>query len=207
MKIREFLQLSPVIPVMVIDDVEEAVPVAKALVKGGLRVLEVTLRTAQALDAVKAIIEAVPEAIVGVGTVTLPEQFSLAQKAGAQFAITPGLTENLLAAAKAVNLALLPGVMTPSEIMTAIEAGYTALKFFPAQMAGGVAMLNAFHGPFPDIVFCPTGGVTPENAESYLALPNVCCVGGSWLSPSSLIKAKAWDKITTLAKTAASLRG
>ena len=206
MNIRELLQLYPVIPVIVVDDVEEGVFVAKALVKGGLRVLEITLRTAQALDTVKAIIEAVPDAIVGVGTVTLPEQFLLAQKAGAQFVITPGLTENLLMAAKAVDLALLPGVMTPSEVIYAMQAGYTTLKFFPAQIAGGIAMLNAFHGPFPEIAFCPTGGITLENAESYLSLPNVSCVGGSWLAPSSLIKAKAWDKITELAKVASLLR-
>ena len=207
MNILEFLQLSPVIPVMVVDEVEEGLLVAKALVKGGLRVLEITLRTAQALEAVKVIIEAVPEAIVGVGTVTLPEQFALALKAGARFAITPGLTSNLLSAAQAVGMPLLPGVMTPTDILHAQQAGYQALKFFPAQMAGGLNMLNAFYGPFPHITFCPTGGITPENAQAYLSLPNVSCVGGSWLSPPALIKAKAWDKITELATIAASFKG
>lgn len=207
MNIREFLQLSPVIPVIVVDDIEAGVMVAKALVKGGLRVLEITLRTEKALEAIKAIITEVPEAIVGVGTVIKPEQFELAKKIGVQFAITPGLTSDLAKAAKNAEMPLIPGVMSPSDILYAQEFGFQTLKFFPAQAAGGTAMLKSFLGPFPHIMFCPTGGITPINAKEYLALPNVSCVGGSWLCSPALIKAKAWDNITELAKVAASLGG
>lgn len=192
---------------MVVEDIDAGISLAKALVKGGLRVLEMTLRTEKALEATKAIIKEVPEAIVGVGTVTKPEQFELAKKIGVQFAITPGLTNRLATAAREVDMPLIPGVMTPSDILYAQEFGFQTLKFFPAQAAGGIAMLKSFLGPFAHIMFCPTGGITPINAKDYLALPNVSCVGGSWLCSPSLIKEKAWDNITELAKVAASLGG
>ena len=179
---------------------------AKALVAGGVRVLEVTLRTPNAMSVIACLAEAVPEAVVGAGTVTTPEQLAAVERAGARFAVSPGLTPRLTAAARASSLPLLPGVMTTSEAMCAAEAGFTRLKLFPAQQAGGVGMLKAIHGPLPELRFCPTGGVSLENAPEFLALPNVMCVGGSWLAPDALVKARDWDEIGRRAREASKLR-
>jgi 2-dehydro-3-deoxyphosphogluconate aldolase/(4S)-4-hydroxy-2-oxoglutarate aldolase len=205
MNVLEVMRVGPVIPVIVLDDVAQAVPLARALVAGGVRVLEVTLRTAAGLPSIRAIARDVPDAIVGVGTITQPEEFAAAQEAGARFAVTPGLTPALIAAAKQSTLPLLPGVMTPSEVIAARAAGFFHLKLFPARQAGGIPMLNALYGPFPDTVFCPTGGVTIETAPDFLALPNVACVGGSWLTPPAAMAANDWDTITALASRAAAL--
>jgi 2-dehydro-3-deoxyphosphogluconate aldolase/(4S)-4-hydroxy-2-oxoglutarate aldolase len=207
MTASELLRIGPVIPVIVLDDVASAVPLARALVAGGIRVLEVTLRTPVALDAVRAIARDVTDAIVGVGTITRAEEITSALAAGARFGVSPGLSPTLIDAARASALPFLPGVMTPSEIIAARTAGSTALKLFPAQQAGGVAMLNALAGPFPDIVFCPTGGITAANAPQYLACANVGCVGGSWLAPKDAITAADWPRITSLARDASALRG
>lgn len=201
------MRLGPVIPVIVIGDLAQAVPLAKALVAGGVRVLEVTLRTAAGLDAIRAIAREVPDAIVGVGTVTAPEDFVQARAAGAQFAVSPGLTPVLAEAARHSGIPCLPGVMTPSDVIAARAAGFRQLKLFPAQQAGGLGMLKAMHGPFPDIVFCPTGGVTEETAPEFLSLPNVACVGGSWLTPKPAVDAGDWAGITRLVARAAALRG
>jgi 2-dehydro-3-deoxyphosphogluconate aldolase / (4S)-4-hydroxy-2-oxoglutarate aldolase len=206
MKLIELLCLGPVIPVIVVEDAEHAVPLARALVAGGVRVLEVTLRTPAGLPAIRAIAREVPEAIVGVGTLTQPDEFSAARDAGAQFAVSPGLTPALVDAARATGLPWLPGVMTPSDVIAARAAGLRQLKLFPAEQAGGLGMLKALHGPFPDVLFCPTGGVTPNTAPQFLALPNVPCVGGSWLTPSAAVAAGDWNAITALAKQASSLR-
>jgi 2-dehydro-3-deoxyphosphogluconate aldolase/(4S)-4-hydroxy-2-oxoglutarate aldolase len=202
----ELMRIGPVIPVIVIDHIEQAVPLARALVAGGVRVLEVTLRTHVALDAIRAIAKDVPDAIVGVGTISRAEHFDQAIQAGARFGVSPGLTRELIEAAHASRLPLLPGVMTPSDVISARNAGFVALKLFPAQQAGGIGMLKALSGPFPDVTFCPTGGVTPESAPSFLALPNVGCVGGSWLTPPAMIKAADWQGITALALEASKLR-
>lgn len=204
--IRQIMQISPVMPVLVIDREEDAVPLARALVAGGLRVLEITLRTAAAMGAIRQIAEHVPDAIVGVGTVTRPEQFAEVKEVGAVFAISPGLTNQLIDAADTAELPFLPGVMTPSEVMWAMEAGLDALKLFPAEQAGGIALLKAIGGPLPDMKFCPTGGVTLQTAPAYLALPNVGCVGGSWIAPASLVRAGDWAAITELARAASALR-
>ncbi|MFC4157739.1 bifunctional 4-hydroxy-2-oxoglutarate aldolase/2-dehydro-3-deoxy-phosphogluconate aldolase [Chitinimonas lacunae] len=206
MTIREIMAAAPVMPVIVLDRVEDAVPLARALCAGGIRVLEVTLRTEAALAAVAAIAAEVDEAIVGVGTVTRPEQFAAARAAGARFAVTPGLTPTLAAAARASGLPLLPGVMTPSEAIAAREQGFDALKLFPAEQAGGMGMLKALYGPLPDLLFCPTGGISAATAASFLALPNVGCVGGSWLVPKEAVRAGDWAAISTLARQAAALR-
>jgi 2-dehydro-3-deoxyphosphogluconate aldolase/(4S)-4-hydroxy-2-oxoglutarate aldolase len=203
--VSDLLRVGPVIPVIVLDDVEEAVPLARALVAGGVRVLEVTLRAAAGLPAIRAIARDVPEAIVGVGTVTKPEEFGAAKEAGARFAVTPGLTSALISAARDSGLAVLPGVMTPSEVIGARAAGFFHLKLFPAAQAGGVGMLKALHGPFADTVFCPTGGITLQNAPEFLALPNVACVGGSWLTPRAAVKAHDWAAIAALASQAIAL--
>jgi 2-dehydro-3-deoxyphosphogluconate aldolase / (4S)-4-hydroxy-2-oxoglutarate aldolase len=205
MNVLELMRVGPVIPVIVLDDVAQAVPLARALVAGGVRVLEVTLRTPAGLASIRAIARDVPDAIVGVGTVTQPEEFAAALDAGARFAVTPGLTPGLIAAAKASPLPLLPGVMTPSEVIAARAAGFLQLKLFPAREAGGIPMLNALRGPFPDTIFCPTGGVTIETAPDFLALPNVACVGGSWLTPTAAMAANDWAAITALAAQAAAL--
>jgi 2-dehydro-3-deoxyphosphogluconate aldolase/(4S)-4-hydroxy-2-oxoglutarate aldolase len=202
MNIREILGRAPVVPVLVIDRVGDAVPLARALVSGGLPVLEVTLRTEAAWAAIDAMVAEVPDAIVGVGTVLRPEDFARARAAGARFAVSPGLTPALAAAARASQIPYLPGVMTPGEVMAAVADGHTALKLFPAQQAGGLGMLKALGAVFRDVVFCPTGGITAETLRDYLALPNVACVGGSWVAPSDAIAAGAWDRITTLARTA-----
>jgi 2-dehydro-3-deoxyphosphogluconate aldolase/(4S)-4-hydroxy-2-oxoglutarate aldolase len=206
MTLLEIMRTSPVIPVIAIDDIDQAVPLARALVAGGIRVLEVTLRTAHGLPAIRAIAEQVPDAIVGVGTLTQGEEFAAARKAGAVFGVSPGLTPALVAAAKASGLPLLPGVMTPSEVMAAREAGFRQLKLFPAVPAGGVGMLNAIAGPLPDVTFCPTGGVSQENAPQFLACKNVACVGGSWLTPKDALQAGDWARITELAAAASGLR-
>ena len=206
MTVLELMRSGPVIPVIVIDNVDDAVPLAKALVAGGVRVLEVTLRTAPALPAIRAIAREVEGAIVGVGTITSVEDFARSIEAGARFGVSPGLTPALIGAARDGGLPLLPGVMTPSDVIAARAAGFTALKLFPAQQAGGVGMLKAMGGPFPDVTFCPTGGISAATAPEYLALPNVACVGGSWLTPRDRIAAGDWTAITDLARAATALR-
>jgi 2-dehydro-3-deoxyphosphogluconate aldolase/(4S)-4-hydroxy-2-oxoglutarate aldolase len=207
LSVLEIMRTSVVIPVIAIDDIAHAVPLARALVAGGIRVLEVTLRTAHGLPAIRAMAEQVPDAIVGVGTLTQPGEFAAARDAGAVFGVSPGLTPALMEAAKSSGLPLLPGVMTPSEVMAAREAGFRQLKLFPAVPAGGVGMLNALAGPLGDVMFCPTGGVSQENAPQFLACPNVACVGGSWLTPKEALQAGDWERVTTLAKAASALRG
>lgn len=204
--VQSSMRLSPVIPVLVIDRTEDAVPLARALVEGGLKVLEITLRTPNALDVIAAIAESVPEAVLAAGTITTPDQWEAAAKAGAQFMVSPGLTPALIEAAQTARTALLPGVVTASELMIALDGGFTCFKFFPAQQAGGVAMLKALGGPFADALFCPTGGITLETAPTFLSLPNVACVGGSWLAPAALMKAGNWDAIRALAQGAAALK-
>lgn len=206
MTIRDIMKTSPVIPVMVINDLDTAIPLAEALVAGGLRVLEITLRSAPAMDAIRAIAAQVPDAIVGVGTLTDATEAQQAVDAGATFAVSPGYTAELGAACQAANLPFLPGVMTPADVIRAKQDGLSALKFFPAAQAGGPAFLKALSGPFPDIVFCPTGGISPTNARDYLSLPNVLCVGGSWVVPSHLIADKNWQAITDLALECQQLR-
>ncbi|MBS0309563.1 MAG: bifunctional 4-hydroxy-2-oxoglutarate aldolase/2-dehydro-3-deoxy-phosphogluconate aldolase [Proteobacteria bacterium] len=206
MKLIDIMHASPVIPVIAIDDPAHAVPLASALVAGGIRVLEITLRTAHGLAAIRAITAQVPQAIVGVGTLTQPEEFAAARDAGALFGVAPGLTPALIAAAKQSGLPLLPGVMTPSEVMAAREVGFQQLKLFPAVPAGGVGMLNAIAGPLPDVRFCPTGGITIDSAPHFLACKNVACVGGSWLTPKDVVHAGDWRKITELARAASTLR-
>jgi 2-dehydro-3-deoxyphosphogluconate aldolase/(4S)-4-hydroxy-2-oxoglutarate aldolase len=202
---RELMAICAVIPVLTIQRLEQAAPLAQALLRGGLRVLEVTLRTACALEAISAMRAAAPEAIIGAGTLTRPRDFVACAAAGAQFGVTPGLTAELAAAAVRAGFPLLPGVMTPTELIAARIAGFDACKLFPAQQAGGIEMLKALAGPFPDHVFCPTGGVTRANAAGYLALPNVLCVGGSWIAPPAALAADDWASIETLARDAASL--
>ena len=206
MNVLEVMRVGPVIPVIVIDELAQAVPLAKALVAGGVRVLEVTLRTAPALEAIRLIAREVPDAIVGVGTLTRPQDFKDALDAGAQFGVSPGLTPAMIEAAHQTKLPLLPGVFTPSDVIAARLAGFNQLKLFPAQQAGGIGMLKALGGPFPDVMFCPTGGVSAENAPDFLALPNVACVGGSWLVPKAAVNAGDWGKITALAREASALK-
>lgn len=206
MNARELLKLSPVMPVLVIDEPAHAVPLARALVDGGIHVLEVTLRTAAALDAIRLIAEQVPDAVVGAGTILNGMDLRNARAAGARFGISPGATADLLREGLIEGWPFLPGAMTPSEVMTARDAGYDTLKFFPAEAAGGRAMLKAIHGPLPNLRFCPTGGITPALAKEYLALPNVGCVGGSWLAPPALLSVGDWDAIRALAREAAALR-
>ncbi len=204
--IADILRLSPVMPVVIIEDAAAGPDLARALVNGGIRVIEVTLRTAQALRAIEAIARQVPEICVGAGTVMSPDDLSHAANAGAAFAISPGATRELLEAGSTFRIPYLPAVATASELLTALAAGYSHFKLFPANVAGGVGALKAFYGPFPDARFCPTGGVTPQTAGSYLEQPNVLCVGGSWLTPADALKARDWKKIETLAREAAALR-
>ena len=201
----QVMQDTPVIPVIVLHDVAHAVPMARALVAGGIRMLEVTLRTPQALACMEAIAKEVPGAVVGAGTVRSAADAAAAAKAGAQFAVSPGYTRALGQACRDQGLSLLPGVATGSEILMAQEDGYTELKFFPAMQAGGPAMLKAWAGPFFDVKFCPTGGVTPGNAAEFLSLPNVACVGGSWLVPADALAQGGWGRIEALAREAAQL--
>jgi 2-dehydro-3-deoxyphosphogluconate aldolase / (4S)-4-hydroxy-2-oxoglutarate aldolase len=202
----QVMQDAPVIPVIVLNDVNHAVPMARALVAGGIRMLEVTLRTPVALQCIERIAKEVPEAIAGAGTVRSPAEAQAAARAGAKFAVSPGFTTEVGRACRDNGLSLLPGVATGSEIMMAQEAGYTELKFFPAMQAGGPAMLKAWSGPFFDVKFCPTGGVSTANAKEFLSLPNVVCVGGSWLTPPDLMAQHQWSTITELAKQATSLK-
>ncbi len=206
LNVLDLMRVGPVIPVLIIEDLAYAVPLARALVAGGVRVLEVTLRTTVALAAIRAMADEVPEAIVGVGTLTRPEDFTEARDAGACFGVSPGLTPALIAAARQSGLPLLPGVMTPSDVIAARQAGFEQLKLFPARQAGGMGMLRALAGPFPDVTFCPTGGITAETAPEFLALPNVGCVGGSWLTPKAALLAGDWGRITELAREANGLK-
>jgi 2-dehydro-3-deoxyphosphogluconate aldolase/(4S)-4-hydroxy-2-oxoglutarate aldolase len=200
----EILSMGPVIPVMVIKKLEQAVPLARALVAGGVKVLEITLRTDAALDAIAEICHEVPEAVVGAGTVTTPEELGAVAEAGAVFAISPGLTPELLEAANNGSIALIPGISTVSELMTGISRGYDHFKFFPAEAAGGIKMLKAIAGPFSKVTFCPTGGISPTNYRDYLSLANVACVGGSWIVPDEAVEREDWDRITALAREALS---
>jgi 2-dehydro-3-deoxyphosphogluconate aldolase/(4S)-4-hydroxy-2-oxoglutarate aldolase len=195
----------PVIPVIVIQRLEDAVPMAEALVAGGVRVLEVTLRTPVALAAIEAIARAVPEAIVGAGTLRNAADARAARAAGSKFAVSPGFTPALAEACSAVQLPLLPGVSTASELMLANNAGFQFLKLFPAVAVGGLSLLKSLAGPFPDVSFCPTGGITPENAAQFLALPNVRVCGGSWLTPQDAVDARDWARISALARAASAL--
>ena len=203
---NEVLQRAcPVLPVLVLEDIGLALDLAAALQAGGVQVLEVTLRTPRALDALVAIRKEFPELLVGAGTLIHREQFAEARDAGAQFAVSPGCTERLAAAAEDCALPYLPGVMTPSEVLLALEYGYRSLKLFPANGNASVKMLKSLKGPFTGIRFCPTGGVTPDNLLNFLRLPNVTCVGGTWIAPANLIRARAWDQITQLAAEARAL--
>ncbi len=202
----QVMQDAPVIPVIVLNDVAHAVPMARALVEGGIRMLEVTLRTPQALACIEAIAKAVPQAVVGAGTLRSKADAQAAANAGARFAVSPGYTSALGAACRDLGLPLLPGVATGGEIMAAQEDGFAALKFFPALQAGGSAMLKAWSGPFFDVKFCPTGGISLQNAPDFLALPNVLCVGGSWLVPAEALAQGDWARITALAREAVALR-
>lgn len=200
-------QARPVLPVLVIEDVSLALDLAAALHAGGISVLEVTLRTPVALDALRTMRQELPDLLIGAGTLIHAEQFREAKEAGAQFAVSPGFTERLAAAADDSGLPYLPGAMTPSEVLLALEHGYRSLKLFPADGASSIKMLKSFKGPFTGIRFCPTGGVNPDNLLSFLRLPNVACVGGTWIAPSNLVRARAWDQITQLAREACELAG
>ena len=202
MDLRDYLALSPVVPVLTIPDAEDAVPLARALLAGGLKVLEVTLRTPAALEAIKRIAAEVPDVVVAAGTVLTPDGLKRAAEAGARFAFSPGLADFML---KDTPIPVVPGVATPSEVMRCLAAGHDTLKFFPAVPAGGVGALKALNGPFPEACFCPTGGIDHENAGDFLNLPNVLCVGGSWPAPAKAIEGKYWDGIEGLAAKAASL--
>ncbi len=203
--IEEIMKTSPVVPVMVIDNIDDAVPLAKALVEGGLRVLEITLRTAPALEAIKRIKASVPDAIVGAGTIINTQTLQASIEVGAEFIVTPGSTTAIIDAAQAAGIPILPGVNTPSEAMALLEKGITEMKFFPAEAAGGIPMLKSIAGPLPQIQFCPTGGVNPGNAKDYLSLKNVACVGGSWMAPADLVNSGDWDEITRRAREASAL--
>jgi 2-dehydro-3-deoxyphosphogluconate aldolase/(4S)-4-hydroxy-2-oxoglutarate aldolase len=204
---EEILRQGPVVPVVVIHKLDHAVSLAKALKDGGIRVIEVTLRTSVAVEAIRAISQDVPGAIVGAGTVTRAEELSAVAEAGAVFAISPGLTVELLQAANQGTIPLIPGISTVSELMTGMAIGYTHFKFFPAEAAGGVKMLKAIAGPFPQITFCPTGGITLDNYLDYLALSNVACVGGSWIAPQGAMDQGDWARITALTREAVARAG
>lgn len=201
---RMLCELAPIIPVLVVHDVAHAIPLAEALVRGGLPVLEVTLRTPAALDVIAAM-ATVKGGHVGAGTLVTPDDVAAAKKAGATFGVSPGATDTLLDACEAQGMPLLPGAATASEAMRLLERGYDMLKFFPAEAAGGVGVLKGIGAPLPQISFCPTGGVNPNNAPSYLALSNVVCAGGSWVAPSDLVNAGKWDEIEDLARAASGL--
>lgn len=205
-KIIEVLQISPIVPVVVIENIKDAVPLAQSLIEGGIPIIEVTLRSSCALEAIELIAKNVPKMCVGAGTILNLTQLEQAQNRGAEFLISPGLTIKLLEHAKKKDMPLIPGVSSSSEVMQALELGYNALKFFPAEYCGGVKLLNAFNGPFKEVKFCPTGGISADNMRSYLNLENVLCVGGSWLTPKDLIQNKEWDKITGICKRALALR-
>jgi 2-dehydro-3-deoxyphosphogluconate aldolase/(4S)-4-hydroxy-2-oxoglutarate aldolase len=201
------LRLQPVVPVIVIDDAKDAVPLARALVAGGLKAIEITLRTAAALDAIKAVADEVEGAVAGAGTVLDSFQWEQAVKAGSKFIVSPGTGVSLLDAAAASDVPLLPGAATATEVMQLRDRGYSVLKFFPAEQAGGASYLGALASPLSGIVFCPTGGVSLKNAKDYLSLPNVVCVGGSWVAPKAMVQAGDWAGITRLAAEAAALAG
>ena len=203
--IEAILRSAPVIPVMIIDEVAKAVPLARALVKGGLRVLEITLRTAAAPEAIGRIVNEVEGAIVGAGTVLTADQFDAVQSLGCAFAVSPGATPSLLEAARGGEMPLLPGTATASETMLLLDKGYRYLKFFPAGPAGGIPYLKSLASPLPQVRFCPTGGIDAANAKDYLALPNVLCVGGSWVAPAKAVREGKWDEVERLAKEAAGL--
>lgn len=199
------LKLQPVVPVLVIKDLAHAVPLARALVAGGLKAIEITLRTPVALEAIRAVADEVDGAVPGAGTVLNARQFHQAVEAGSQFIVSPGTTQELLDVARKSPVPMLPGAATPSEIMALREEGYEVLKFFPAEQAGGAAYLKSLSSPLAGTLFCPTGGITPDNAGDYLSLPNVICVGGSWVAPSAMVEAGDWDGITRLAMEACKL--
>lgn len=201
---REICALAPIVPVLVVDDAALARPLAEALVAGGLPALEVTLRTPAALDAIRAMAQ-VPGGVVGAGTLVTPEDVRAAKEAGAQFGVSPGATDALIAACEAEGLPLLPGAATATEAMRLLEQGYDMLKFFPAEASGGAPALKAIGAPLPQITFCPTGGVSPSNARDYLSLPNVICAGGSWVAPKHMVSQGDWTGIETLAREAAGL--
>jgi len=205
-RLSAVLAAAPVVPVLTIDDRAHAVPLAKALVAGGLTALEVTLRTAAAVDSIRAILAEVPGANVGAGTVTSPDQYRAVEKLGVKFVVSPGATPSLVSVASDSPVPYLPGVATAGEAMTLYEAGYRTLKFFPAEQAGGVAYLRALAAPLPAIRFCPTGGVSVSNAAAYLALPNVICVGGSWVAPAAALASGDWQVVTGLARAATALK-
>ncbi|MER5755029.1 bifunctional 4-hydroxy-2-oxoglutarate aldolase/2-dehydro-3-deoxy-phosphogluconate aldolase [Streptomyces sp. NPDC002088] len=199
------LDLAPVMPVVVLHDAADAVPLARALVAGGLPAIEVTLRTPAALDTIRAIADAVPDAVVGAGTVITPEHVTACAAAGARFLVSPGWTDVLLSAMRASGVPFLPGVSTTSEVVALLERGVREMKFFPAQAAGGTAYLKSLAGPLPQARFCPTGGIGPASAPEYLTLPNVGCVGGSWMVPADALAARDWDRVERLAREAAAL--
>jgi 2-dehydro-3-deoxyphosphogluconate aldolase / (4S)-4-hydroxy-2-oxoglutarate aldolase len=200
---RSLLNIVPVIPVVVVQDAADAVPIARALVDGGLPIIELTLRTPAAMDAIERIAAEVPDILVGAGTIVDTDQPKRAAAAGAQFLVSPGSTPKLRAAMRDSGLPHLPGVATVSEILALLEDGYTEMKFFPAEAAGGAAYLRSIHSPVPAARFCPTGGITPANMASYLTLPNVGCVGGSWLTPAEAVSRRDWTTISDLARNAA----
>ncbi|WQV03176.1 bifunctional 4-hydroxy-2-oxoglutarate aldolase/2-dehydro-3-deoxy-phosphogluconate aldolase [Helicobacter pylori] len=201
-KVLEVLQISPIVPVVVIEDLKDAVPLAQSLIEGGIPIIEVTLRSSCALEAIELIAKNVPKMRVGAGTILNSAQLEQAQNRGAEFLISPGLTPSLLEYAKKKDMPLIPGVSSSSEVMQALELGYNALKFFPAEYCGGAKLLNAFNGPFKGVKFCPTGGISVDNMHAYLKLENVLCVGGSWLTPKNLVQNKEWDKIVEICKRA-----
>lgn len=204
--LESILKLAPVVPVLVIEDVADALPLARALVKGGLPVLEITLRTDKALDCIRAIMSEIEGAVVGAGTVITPDQLTQVEKLGCAFAVSPGSTPTLLDAAAGSAVPLLPGAATASEAMLLLELGYRLQKFFPAEPAGGVSYLSALASPLPQIRFCPTGGISPGTASAYLALPNVITIGGSWMAPRKLLAAKDWSSIEIISREAAQLK-
>ena len=199
---KDLFAMGPIVPVLVINNIEDALPIAEALLAAGVKMLEVTLRTPVALDVINIIANELPEAIIGSGTVTNRQQLQQSIDAGAKFAISPGLTKDLLQAGNEGNIALIPGISSISELMDASDYGYNHLKFFPAEFSGGVNAIKSIGGPFPDIKFCPTGGINLKNIRDYLALPNVVCCGGSWLVPNEVVESKDWSEITKLAKEA-----
>ncbi|MEX3612666.1 MAG: bifunctional 4-hydroxy-2-oxoglutarate aldolase/2-dehydro-3-deoxy-phosphogluconate aldolase [Burkholderia gladioli] len=205
MKTIDIVKLGPVIPVLAFETVEQGEHVSRALHAGGVKVLEITLRTEAGLKAIERASQLADDIVVGVGTITRPEHCALAKKAGAQFGVSPGLTRDMHQAAKDAGLPLLPGVMTPTDIIAALELGYEVVKFFPTQQAGGIPMLQAFHGPFPTLKFCPTGGISAQSAPDFLKQPNVVCVGGSWLTPKAALAAQDWAEVTRLAQAASQL--
>ena len=199
-RVQAVLAASPLVPVIAIKDPDDAIPLCRALVDGGIRVLEITLRTEHGVRAIEKVRKAIPEAWVGAGTVTSIAQYRQVESAGAQFVITPGVTEAILEFGVTSEAPLLPGISTVSELMMGYALGYREFKFFPAEVAGGIPALKAFSGPFPDVVFCPTGGISRQTARDYLALPNVRAVGGSWLTPAEAIAGKDWPAVSEIAR-------